>query len=155
NAGVFKNVHTIVVDEWHELIGSKRGVQTELALAHLRSMISNLRTWGISATIGNLEQAKETLLGINVQNENSVIIRSVSKKKILVETILPERIESLPWAGYLGIKLLDKVVDVIRQSRSTLLFTNTRSQTEIWYQSIIEHYPEFAGIAALHHGSLD
>ncbi len=152
---IFKSVHTIVVDEWHELIGSKRGVQTELALARLRRLNPNLQTWGISATIGNLEQAKDLLLGIYTSQENSVIIRAASKKKLLVETILPDKIESLPWAGYLGVRLLDKVVEIIRKSRTTLIFTNTRSQTEIWYQAIIEKYPEFAGISALHHGSLD
>lgn len=150
---IFKYINTVVVDEWHELIGSKRGVQVELALARLRKLNPELKTWGISATIGNLDQAKQLLTGI--ENNNSVIIKSNSKKKIIVECILPEKIETLPWAGYLGLNLLDKVVEVIKKSRTTLLFTNTRSQTEIWYRAIIEKYPEFAGIAALHHGSLD
>ena len=152
---LFKNLHTIVVDEWHELLGSKRGVQTELALAHLKTLSSPLRIWGISATIGNLEQAKEVLLGVDHAKEDTVCIRSHADKKIIIETIMPDRVETLPWAGYLGIRLVDKVVEVIRQSRSSLIFTNTRSQTETWYQTIIEKYPEFAGIAALHHGSLD
>ena len=150
---IFKNIHTVIVDEWHELIGSKRGVQVELALTRLRKTNPQLKTWGISATIGNLDQAKELLMGVN--HIDSIIIKAQSKKKIVVQTILPEKIETLPWAGYLGIKLLDKVVEIIKQSRTTLLFTNTRSQTEIWYRAIIEKFPEFAGIAALHHGSLD
>lgn len=152
---IFATIATVVVDEWHELIGGKRGVQTELALARLRKINPQLKTWGISATIGNLEQAKKILLGIEESKNNSIIIKSVSKKKIIVQTILPDKIETLPWAGYLGIRLLDKVVEVIKESRTTLLFTNTRSQTEIWYQAILDKYPEFAGIAALHHGSLD
>lgn len=152
---IFKNIHTVVVDEWHDLLGSKRGVQTELALARLRNINPQLKSWGISATIGNLEQAKEILLGSTSNHVDSVIIKANSKKKIIVETILPDKIETLPWAGYLGLTLIDKVVEVIRKSRTTLLFTNTRSQTEIWYQAIIEKYPEFAGVAALHHGSLD
>ncbi|MEP7263740.1 MAG: ligase-associated DNA damage response DEXH box helicase [Bacteroidota bacterium] len=150
---IFQNINTVVVDEWHELIGSKRGVQVELALAHLRKINPELKAWGISATIGNLEQAKQLITGIEINN--SVIIKAKSKKNIIVECILPEKIETLPWAGYLGLNLLDKVVEVIKKSRTTLLFTNTRSQTEIWYRSIIDKYPEFAGIAALHHGSLD
>jgi ATP-dependent Lhr-like helicase len=151
----FKSLHTVVVDEWHELIGSKRGVQTELALARLRRMKPQLQTWGISATIGNLEQAKELLLGQSAKEKPSVIIKAVSTKKIIVETVLPERVETLPWSGYMGVRLLDQVVEIIRKSRSTLVFTNTRFQSEVWYQAIIEKYPEFAGIAALHHGSLD
>ena len=156
NSDLFKHIQTVVVDEWHELIGSKRGVQTELVLARIRQINPQLKTWGISATIGNLDQAKQVLLGVHNQNlKNSIIIKAKSKKKIIVQTILPEKIETLPWAGYLGLRLLDKVVEVIKQSRTTLIFTNTRSQTEIWYRAIIEKYPEFAGIAALHHGSLD
>jgi ATP-dependent Lhr-like helicase len=151
---LFQNCSAVIVDEWHELIGSKRGVQMELALARLRTLNPALKTWGISATIGNLEEAKELLLGPG-NTENSVIVKAQSLKKISVETILPDKIESLPWAGYLGINLLDQVVEVIKASRTTLLFTNTRSQTEIWYQAILEKYPEFAGWAALHHGSLD
>jgi ATP-dependent helicase Lhr and Lhr-like helicase len=152
---VFKKIDTVIVDEWHELIGSKRGVQTELALARLRSFNPLLKTWGISATIGNLEQAMNVLHGYGPRDNQPVIIKAHSKKKLLVQCVLPEKIETLPWAGYLGINLLDKVVDIIRKSRSTLLFTNTRSQTETWYQRLMEKYPEFAGIAALHHGSLD
>jgi len=152
---IFQHLSTVIVDEWHELLGSKRGVQIELALARLRTINPSLQTWGISATIGNLEQAKDVLLGVDERQQNNVIVSAPSTKKIIVESILPDRIESLPWAGYLGINLLDKVVDVIKKSRTTLLFTNTRSQTEIWYRAVIEKYPEFAGITALHHGSLD
>jgi ATP-dependent Lhr-like helicase len=155
NSDLFKKTHTVIIDEWHELIGSKRGVQTELALAHLRKINPAIRTWGISATIGNIEQAMQVLLGMNAGKENAVIIKAQTKKKIIVQSILPEKIETLPWAGYLGINLLDKVVEILRQSRTTLLFTNTRSQTEIWYRNLVEKYPEFAGLAALHHGSLD
>lgn len=150
----FKNIHTVIVDEWHELLGSKRGVQVELALSALRAMNPNLITWGITATIGNLNEAQHVLLGMHHPPGMSIIIRAVHKKRTVVETILPDKIETLPWAGYLGIRLLDKVVDVIRKSQSTLIFTNTRSHTETWYQAIIEKYPEFAGISALHHGSI-
>lgn len=150
----FKHLHTVVVDEWHELIGSKRGVQAELALARLRNINPALQVWGISATIGNLDEANALLSGTQPTN-TPVIIKAKSKKRIKVQTLLPERIETLPWSGYLGLRLLDKVIEIVRKSRSTLIFTNTRSQTEIWYQAIIEQYPEFAGIAALHHGSLD
>ncbi|MDQ6480271.1 ligase-associated DNA damage response DEXH box helicase [Dyadobacter sp. LHD-138] len=155
SAEIFKNLHTVVVDEWHELMGSKRGTQTELALARLRTINPDLQTWGISATIGNLEEAKQVLVGMDAAEEDTVIIKAETRKKILVESILPEKVETLPWAGYMGTKLIDYVVEIVRKSKTTLLFTNTRSQTEIWYRIIIEKYPEFAGIMALHHASLD
>ena len=150
---LFKYVEAIVVDEWHELLGSKRGTQTELALAHLRNLNPSLRVWGISATIGNLDQALQVLLG--VESKEAIIVKSSIIKKISVESILPDHIEKLPWAGYLGIHLLDKVMPIIMSSKTTLLFTNTRSQTEIWYRYVVENYPDLAGLVALHHGSLD
>ena len=154
-AELFKNLHTVVVDEWHELMGSKRGTQTELALARLRSLCPDLQIWGISATIGNLDEARKVLLGIHLDEQKSVTIKSGIEKKIEVESILPAKIETLPWSGYMGVRLVDEVVKIVNKSTTTLIFTNTRSQTEIWYRTIIEKYPEFAGIMALHHASLD
>lgn len=155
HAALFSEVSTIVVDEWHELMGTKRGVHTELALARLRSIKPSIQTWGMSATIGNMEQALQVLVGIHFPANKLIIVRSKKQKEVLVESILPDKIERLPWAGYLGINLLDKVMPIIMQSTTTLLFTNTRSHTEIWYRFIAEKYPELAGLVALHHGSLD
>ncbi|MFN8336231.1 MAG: ligase-associated DNA damage response DEXH box helicase [Cyclobacteriaceae bacterium] len=152
---MFRNLEAIVVDEWHELLSTKRGVATELGLAHMRTLNPHLLVWGISATIGNLEQALQTLIGTQFDPQRAVIIRSTIVKKVEVESILPDHIEKLPWAGYLGINLLDKVMPIIMKSKTTLLFTNTRSQTEIWFRFVSENYPELAGQVALHHGSLD
>ncbi len=147
----FKNLEFIVVDEWHELLGSKRGVLIELALSRLKAINPNLKIWGISATIGNLEEAKDILLG---PGTSGTLIRADIHKKMDIQTVFPDNLEKFPWAGHLGIKLLDKVVDIINKYKTTLIFTNTRSQAEIWYQQIITHYPEFAGLLAIHHGSL-
>jgi ATP-dependent helicase Lhr and Lhr-like helicase len=152
---IFKNLHTVVIDEWHELMGSKRGTQTELALARLRTINPQLQTWGISATIGNLDEARKVLLGMKADLSRSVLVKAKINKKIIVESIIPTKVETLPWSGYMGTRLVDYVVEIVRQGKTTLLFTNTRSQTEIWYRTIIDRYPEFAGIMALHHASLD
>lgn len=152
----FKNVTAIVVDEWHELLGSKRGVQTELALSRLKITSPELRIWGISATIGNLNQAMEVLLGpASEALKNAVLIKADIKKKITVKSIIPEKMETFPWRGHLGLHLLDAVIPIIKKSRTTLLFTNTRAQCEIWFQAILEKYPEFAGDIAMHHGSIN
>lgn len=147
----FSNLEFIIVDEWHELMGSKRGVLIELAISRIKTINPNLKIWGISATIGNLELAKEILLG---QSYQGVLIQANINKEIQIQTVFPDSLEKFPWAGHLGIRLLDKVVDIIHQYRTTLIFTNTRSQAEIWYQQIISQYPEFAGLLAIHHGSL-
>ncbi len=155
---LFANLDCVVVDEWHELLGSKRGVQVELALSRLRAIAKTnghtLRVWGISATIGNLVEAMEVLLGKNADEQNAVIIRSDRKKQIDVHTVLPEHIEVLPWAGHIGLKLLPQILGIIEKSNTTLVFTNTRAMAEIWYHALLEQAPQLAGIMAMHHGSL-
>ncbi|WP_370086599.1 ligase-associated DNA damage response DEXH box helicase [Ekhidna sp.] len=150
-----KNIKSIIVDEWHELIGTKRGVATELAISRIKKLTDQrLKIWGISATIGNLPQAKRVLLGEDLYKD-AVSIKSNIEKKIEVTSVMPDEVEKFPWSGYLGVKLLDKVLPIIHESNTTLLFTNTRSQTELWYQAILKEAPELAGIIAMHHGSMD
>ena len=152
----FKNCSAIVVDEWHELLGTKRGVQMELGLSRLKTICKELRIWGISATIGNLEQARQVLLGpTSPELDNSILVKANLNKKITVKSIIPKEMETFPWRGHLGLHLLDQVVPIINNSKTTLLFTNTRSQCEIWFQKILEKYPEFAGEMAMHHGSIN
>lgn len=148
----FKKLNYVVVDEWHELLGSKRGVLMELALSRLKVVSPNLKTWGISATIGNLEQAMQVLLG--AENKKGVFIKANQKKRIEVVSIIPEDMEVYPWSGHLGIKLLPQVLPILRKSNSTLIFTNTRAQAEIWYQKLIEQAPDLIGLIAMHHGSI-
>jgi ATP-dependent helicase Lhr and Lhr-like helicase len=183
-AELFETLNIIAVDEWHELMGSKRGVQVELALNRIinvqRSMYNTqCSIWGISATIGNLEEAKDVLLStllnqkknhLNIKSGTSsfgvssldegceevgVIVKAQLKKKIEVESILPDEIETYPWAGHLGIKLIEKTIPIIRQSKTTLIFINTRGMSERWYQELLNHAPDLAGAIALHHGSIE
>lgn len=160
----FKQLEGVIVDEWHELLGTKRGIQTELALSRLKKLNPKLRIWGLSATLGNLEQAKQALVGVepaNSDNDNAVgtdsvrIIEGYRKKRLHLESIIPERMESFPWSGHIGIRMVPQVADKIESVNSTLVFANTRSQTEIWYQQLLKQRPDWAGRIALHHGSLD
>ena len=201
---VLGKVKLVVVDEWHELLGNKRGVQVQLALARLRSWTSALPTlcgslpperaaapavwqsqsrgpglkgellcpltarsslppkttkptksslvvWGMSATLGNLAEAMHTLLGHN----HGTLVRGAVPKKLVIDTLLPQNAERFPWSGHLGLTMLPQVVDEIDKSSTTLVFTNTRAQSEIWYQALIAARPDWAGVVALHHGSLD
>jgi len=184
---LFQHLQVVVVDEWHELLGTKRGVQVELGLSKLKavsgqwSMVSGeksivgkgmpdfppthhslltthrspLKIWGISATIGNLEEAAEVLLGNDFPPEMVEMVRANLDKKLLIKSIIPENIESYSWAGHIGLKLLPQVMEIVAKSNTTLIFTNTRSMAEIWYHAILDNYPEYAGIMAMHHGSLD
>jgi ATP-dependent helicase Lhr and Lhr-like helicase len=155
---VFSKLKIIAVDEWHELLGSKRGVQTELAISRIvnvqyRMLNSECSIWGISATIGNLEEAKEVLL--SPLKDDGIIVRADLHKKTEIHSIFPDEIEKYPWAGHLGIKLVDKILPIINSSRTTLVFINTRGMTEMWYQALLNAAPELAGAVALHHGSIE
>lgn len=153
---IFNNLQVVVIDEWHELLGTKRGVQIELGLSRLKALRpGQLKIWGISATIGNLEQAVQVLLGSQSKLPATAMIKARLKKKLVIESIIPDNIETYSWAGHIGLSLLPKVMDIVKKGKTTLIFTNTRSQSEIWYQAILDKYPEYAGYIAMHHGSLD
>jgi ATP-dependent Lhr-like helicase len=214
---IFSSLQIIAVDEWHELLGSKRGVQVELALSRMvgeklgaggrklevRSQMSDvgsrksevktqksenrskktearsdrrdkqsdnrqlstpncqLDIWGISATIGNLEEAKQVLLSPLSARKGAgggplpVIVKAQIRKEITIESVIPEEIEKFPWAGHLGLNLAQEAVDIIRTNNTTLVFINTRGMSERWYQKILEIAPDLAGAIALHHGSIE
>ena len=148
---ILSSVRMVVVDEWHEMIGNKRGVQVQLALARLRRWNPALQVWGLSATLGNVAAAMHALLG----HHDGVLVRGHEPKTLTVDTLLPSSIERFPWSGHLGLRMLPQVVDEIAASATTLVFTNTRSQAELWYQALLDQRPDWAGSIALHHGSLD
>lgn len=189
---VFQTLRVIAVDEWHELLGSKRGVQVELAVSRISSLIDDrwsiddgrskqddvsksegqlpnhataighrpsaiLSLWGISATIGNLPQAKEVLLSplSGGDPDWGETVKANIDKPIEIESILPDEIEKYPWAGHLGLKLIHKVLPILEKSRTTLIFINTRGMSERWYQELLNAAPDLAGVIALHHGSVD
>ena len=158
----FQSLSVIAVDEWHELLGSKRGVQVELALCrlvHLQAATGKriCSLWGISATIGNLDQAREVLLSpvTGLAGDEGVIVKANIRKDVAIESILPDEIEKYPWAGHLGIRLAEKVLPVIAENRTTLIFINTRGMSEMWYQTLLNLQPGLAGAIALHHGSVE
>lgn len=154
---IFKSLSLIAIDEWHELIGGKRGILVELAVSRLVALSKQKRThfsiWGISATIGNLEQAMEVLL--YASKKKGHIIKANIHKPIEVLSVIPDEIEKYPWAGHLGIKLAEKIVPIIEQSNTTLIFINTRGMSETWYQTLLNVAPQLAGAIALHHGSIE
>jgi ATP-dependent Lhr-like helicase len=150
---LFENLRCVVVDEWHELVGNKRGVQVQLALAYLQTKCRHsFMRWAISATLGNLYQAAKTLLGKELPLH---ILKAKVQKEIRITSLFPAEIEKYPWSGHLGIRMIDQVIQTIEEGKSVLVFTNTRSQTEMWYQKILEVRPDWAGWMAMHHGSLD
>jgi ATP-dependent Lhr-like helicase len=150
----FGALQVVIVDEWHELIGNKRGVQLQLALARLRLWNPQLVVWGLSATLGNLDEALRALLGPR-HSVDAQLVQGRLDKPLQVDTLLPHEPGRFSWGGHLGAQMLQPVVDEIERSSTTLVFTNVRSQAETWYQLLLNARPDWAGSIALHHGSLD
>ncbi len=160
NTHFFSELSVLVVDEWHELLGSKRGVQVELAISRIfgsRKEIDNdtcnICIWGLSATIGNLNEAKTVLL--SPTGFIGKIVKTNMEKQTEIVSVFPDEIEKLPWSGHLGLKLISKIIPIIQKSKTTLIFINTRGMAEVWYQALLNNCPDLAGVIALHHGSID
>ena len=167
----FRDLRAVICDEWHELLSTKRGVQVELALARLRRWRPALRTWGLSATLGNLDEAMHVLLGpadltgscsaaspeprLDSDRQTGMMITGRQRKEVVIDALIPNTIERFPWAGHMGMKQLTDVIKSVENANSTLIFTNTRSQTEAWYRALLQARPDWAGLIALHHGSLE
>jgi len=155
-AEFFASLELVVVDEWHELMTSKRGILTQLSLAHLRALRPGLRIWGLSATLGNLDDALASLVGLgNGDVRPARLIRGNIPKELRIDALLPDADDKFPWSGYLGIALVRRVVEAIRQCDTSLIFTNTRSQSELWFRALTEEAPDLEPRMALHHGSMD
>ena len=148
---LFGQLQAVVIDEWHELMGSKRGTQTELCLSWLRQQRPQLRTWAISATIGNLEEAAQAALGRGQPR----IVQAALQRTTAIRSLLPDSIDGFPWGGHLGLRMYEQLVAGLDPAVSTLLFTNTRNQAERWHQCLRFACPEMEGLLALHHSAID
>lgn len=147
-----KKCRLVVIDEWHELMGNKRGVQVQLCLAHLKKLAPKLRVWGLSATVGNPGLAGEVLNG---DLSDFVFVTEKVSKEIEIQCLLPDEIDSFPWSGHLGLAMLEKVIHHVDLTKSCLLFTNVRSQSERWYNEILIRRPEWEPLMAIHHSAVD
>lgn len=150
--GMFQHLNAVIVDEWHELLSSKRGVQTELALARLRHYAPQVRTWALSATLRDPASAAQAVVGALDQ---PLVIDAPIERPVIVSSVLPDGAKHFPWAGHLGMVMLAPLLEILDPARSTLIFTNTRSQAERWFAEILKARPEWAERLALHHGSID
>ena len=149
---IFEDLTCIIIDEWHELLGSKRGNQCELALSWLKKG-KNIQIWAMSATIGNIENAARAIVGMGAPMPT--IIKSKLIKEIEIKSVLPENIGKFPWSGHLGLRSHLSLLKMLDKDKSTLLFTNTRNQSERWFQCLKYYNPNFSDKISLHHGSLD
>ncbi|GHA71928.1 ligase-associated DNA damage response DEXH box helicase [Cognatilysobacter bugurensis] len=145
------SLQAIVIDEWHELVGNKRGVLLQLCLARLRALAPGVRIWGLSATLGNLDEARDVLLP---HRPDAAIVSGVAPRAVTLESLVPDVGERFPWAGHLGLNQLPRVVDRVFAARTSLVFTNTRASAEMWHRALSAVWLEDPATLALHHGSI-
>ena len=152
SSAFFSSLQGVVLDEWHELLGSKRGTQTELGLTRLRSLRPNVRTWALSATLANPDEAAAVAGGAGRLYR---IVKADLQRATRLRSVLPETVGTFPWAGHLGTQMVGPLLEVLNLERSTLIFTNTRRQAERWYQFLAAALPSVGDKLALHHGSVE
>ncbi|MEZ5871633.1 MAG: ligase-associated DNA damage response DEXH box helicase [Nitratireductor sp.] len=150
----FEDLETVIFDELHSLVISKRGHLLALGLARLRSFRPQLKTIGLSATVAEPNELRQWLVGQGPMGEvhmsGLIEVAGGAKPEI---TILKSR-ERVPWSGHSARHAMAEVYEVIRTHRTTLLFVNTRSQAELLFQELWKINDDSLPIA-LHHGSLD
>jgi len=142
-------LESVVVDEWHDLMASKRGVQMSLCLQRLRRFSADVTITGVSATLKDPKAALEVLLPMGVDGE----LTQAEFNRVVTLSIAESGEDArLPWAGHLGLSLLKPVSQHLVKGQTTLLFTNTRNQAEQWFQALSIVRMDLS--IALHHGSL-
>ena len=147
----FSNLKFLIIDEIHTLFNDKRGDLLSLGISELRNINSHFKKIGLSATVSD---PKTILLWLNSgdnPNHNSTIIQ---QPKFLNPNIdIPKTKRNIPWSGHSGIYALGDILNIISQNKTTIIFVNTRAQSEILFQEIWKINEENFTIA-LHHGSL-
>ena len=142
-------IDCIVIDEWHSLLHQKRGILLELFLSWLHFFNPTIKRWALSATISNTAQAINYLCHF----EHVECIKDPYKKTIKSDILLPENDTTL--YHNLGKFLLPQMIAKIKSVKSTIIFTNTRSQSEQWYQLLLDSKQFKKNQLALHHSAID
>jgi ATP-dependent helicase Lhr and Lhr-like helicase len=163
---LFADVKTIILDELHALVASKRGDLMALGLARLRTLAPDMISIGLSATVMRPSQLRAFLVPQNAVTErakpgSAPEVQTVTRLGDLVVTAggakpdirILESDQPLPWAGHTSRYAVPMILDLVARHRLSLLFVNTRSQAEILFQELWKINDDTLPIG-LHHGSL-
>jgi ATP-dependent Lhr-like helicase len=148
----FESLECVILDEIHTLHASKRGDLLALDLARIAQFAPNLRRVGLSATVDDPEIIKAWMANhANGGNASVDLVRGPAGAEPVVEVLLSEG--RVPWAGHTAQHAMQEVYDVIKRSKTALVFVNTRFQAEFAFQELWRLNEDALPIA-LHHGSL-
>lgn len=150
-----KSVEYFIIDEIHELANNKRGVHLSLSVERLANLTDKKFTRiGLGATLYPVEEAAKFLVGYNGPQPNDCIIVDASwSKKLDVKTIAPVSDMIYTQEKKVEDSTYDELNKIIKKSKTTLIFTNTRSGTERVVFNLKKRFGYGEDIAA-HHGSL-
>ncbi|MDE1871312.1 MAG: ATP-dependent helicase [Candidatus Micrarchaeota archaeon] len=151
----FKGLEYIIIDEIHELANNKRGVHLSLSIARLESIIGHSTSKiGLGATLYPLDEAAKFLVGWKGNGPNDCIVVDASwSKKLEVRALSPVKDMIYTKDEEVENAMYKEINDIIKRSKSTLIFTNTRSGTERVVFNLKKRYKYGEDIAA-HHSSL-
>ncbi|OKL42634.1 ligase-associated DNA damage response DEXH box helicase [Pseudovibrio exalbescens] len=155
SASMFENLQTIILDELHELVTSKRGDLLSLGLTRLRTLSPKVQCIGLSATVAEPDELRAFLMDQRHEGTTPALAELVlAQTQVKPEITILDSAERLPWAGHSAHYALNDIYDQIRTHKTTLVFVNTRSQAEVLFQELWRINEDTLPIA-LHHGSLD
>jgi ATP-dependent Lhr-like helicase len=150
----FGGLKTVIFDELHSLVVSKRGDLLALDLARLRRLAPGVKTIGLSATVAEPDDLCAWLVEQKPGEARRLADRIVVEGGAAPELSILEAEERVPWQGHTARYALPDVYKAIKAHKTTLLFVNTRWQAELLFQELWRINDDALAIA-LHHGSLD
>jgi ATP-dependent Lhr-like helicase len=145
---------TVIVDEIHAIAGNKRGAHLALSLERLQALAGRTLTRvGLSATQNPIEEAARFLTGATdaTMNGCTIIDSGHVRARDLALELPPAPLEAV-MSGEVWTQVYDRLAELIREHRTTLVFVNTRRLVE----RVARHLSERLGEenVAAHHGSL-
>ena len=147
---MFEGLKTIVVDELHGFAKEKRGDLLSLSMARLQKLAPGLRRVGLSATISDPDAYRSWLAPDADLDLVDVVLGDPGAEPDL-SILIPEN--KIPWGGHSGRHAARKVMQLIEQHKTTLVFCNTRSLAELIFQDLWAVNEQALPIG-IHHGSL-
>jgi len=151
SATLFAGLQRVVIDEIHAFATTKRGDLLALSLARLQALSPGMRRVALSATLGDPEGYRAWLAP---GGDPASVALVVGDNGAAPEVEILEPVDSrVPWGGHAGTWAVPQVYDLIRQHRTTLIFTNTRFLAEYLFQQLWDANEDTLPIG-IHHGSL-
>ncbi len=150
---MLRTVRTVIVDEIHAVLESRRGAHLALSLERLEHVAGGpLQRIGLSATMEPIEEVAEWLVGETADGRAATIINEGHRRALDLALELPSSPLDSVMSGEVWAEIYARLAELIRAHRTTLVFVNTRRMAERVSRQLAERLGEPA--VGAHHGSL-